>query len=98
MRRSSYPGNTRQAPPPSAGMLDEFLWPFALMVAHLQFSLGMYFRVMRAAHPEDDPYLRPWKFAREATWLLLLVLGFLQYYFMDVQAQIAALPVLDVRV
>jgi len=28
----------------------------------------------------------------DATWLLLLVAGYLQYYFMDVYAQIAALP------
>lgn len=91
-------GNNRQAVIASPGLRSEFLWPFALMLAHLQFSLGMYFRVMRAAHPEDDPYLRPWKFAKQATWLLLLVLAFLQYYFMDVQAQIAALPALDIRV
>ena len=97
MRRPLTQENTRQTQIAAPGLLDEVFWPFALAFAHLQFSLGMYFRVMRAAHPDDDPYLRPWKFLREATWLLLLVLVFLQYYFMDVQAAIAALPVLEVR-
>jgi hypothetical protein len=78
-------------------MPDTILWRFALMVAHLQFSLSLYFQAMRAARPQDDPYLRPWKVARDGTWFLLLVLGFLQYYFMDVHAQIAALPTLNVR-
>ena len=82
----------------SPNLLQELLWPFALGFAHLQFSLGMYARAMKGTHPETDPYLRPWKVARDATWLLLLVVGFLQYYFIDVQAQIAALPALQVRV
>ena len=68
-----------------------------LAFAHLQLALGLYFRVMRAKHPEADPYLRPWMFARTATFLLLLVLALLQYYFMDVQAQIIALPALNVQ-
>ena len=70
----------------------------SLMLAHMQFALGMYVRVIRTARPQDDPYLRPWKVAKDTTWLLLLVLAFLQYYFMDVHAQIAVLPALDVRV
>ena len=83
---------------PSRKRLDEFLWRLALMVAHLQFGLSLYGRAMRAARPQDDPYLRPWKPAKDGTWLMLLVLAFLQYYFMDVHAQIAALPMLNVRV
>jgi len=83
---------------PSKKSLDDFLWQLSLMVAHMQFALGMYGRAMRTARPQDDPYLRPYKVAKDATWLLLLVLAFLQYYFMDVHAQIAALPTLDVRV
>ena len=83
---------------PSKKSLDDFLWQLSLMVAHMQFALGMYGRAMRTARPQDDPYLRPWKVARDATWFLLLVAAYLQYYFMDVQAQIAALPTLDVRV
>ena len=82
----------------SPRLLDEILWPLSLMVAHLQFALGMYVQVMSTARPLDDPYLRPWKVARDATWLLILVAGYLQYYFVDVHAQIAALPSLDVRV
>jgi hypothetical protein len=84
-------------PRSSESLPDTILWRFALMVAHLQFSLSLYFQAMRAARPQDDPYLRPWKVARDGTWFLLLVLGFLQYYFMDVHAQIAALPTLNVR-
>lgn len=79
-------------------LLDEILWTFSLMMAHLQLALGMYVRVMRAARPQDDPYLRPWKVARDATWLSVLVLVYLQFYFMDVHAQIASLPRLDVRI
>ena len=85
-------------PQPSQKRLNEFLWRLALMVAHLQFALSMYGRAMRTAHPQDDPYLRPWKAAKDGTWLLVLVLAFLQYYFMDVHAQIAALPMLNLRV
>ena len=85
-------------PRKSQRLLDEILWSFALMMAHLQFALGMYVQAMRTARPQDDPYLRPWKVAKDATWLFLLVLAFLQYYFMDVHAQIAALPTLIVRV
>ena len=83
---------------PSQKRLDEILWRLSLLVAHLQFALGMYGRAMRTARPQDDPYLQPWKVAKDATWLLLLVLAFLQYYFMDVHAQIATLPTLNVRV
>ena len=68
------------------------------MMAHLRFALTLYARAMRTARPQDDPYLRPWKPAKDGTWLLLLVLAFLQYYFMDVYAQIAALPTLYIRV
>ncbi len=78
-------------------LLDEILWPVSLLVAHLQFALRTYVRAMATSRPQDDPYLRPWKAAKDGTWLLLLVLAFLQYYFMDVYAQIAALPTLDVR-
>lgn len=91
------PGYMRR-PRTSRRLLDEILWSFSLMVAHMQFALGMYVQAMRAARPQDDPYLRPWKVARDATWLMLLVLVCLQYYFMDVHAQIAALPTLEVRV
>lgn len=85
-------------PQTSQSLLDKILWRFALMVAHLQFGLGMYFQAMRTARPQDDPYLRPWKVGRDATWLSLLVVVYLQYYYMDVHAQIAALPALNVRV
>ena len=83
---------------PSRKQLDELFWQLSLMLAHLQFALGMYGRAMRTARPQDDPYLRPWKVAKDATWLMILVLAFLQFYFMDVNAQIAALPTLSVRV
>jgi hypothetical protein len=73
-------------------------WRCALILAHLQLALGTYVLVMRTARPQDDPYLRPWKAARDGTRLLLLVLAYLQFYFMDVQAQIAALPTLNVWV
>lgn len=85
-------------PQPSHKWRDEIFWQLSLTVAHLQFALGMYGRAMRTARPQDDPYLRPWKVAKDGTWFLLLVLAFLQYYFMDVHAQIAALPALNVRV
>ena len=85
-------------PQTSRKWLDEILWRPSLMVARLQFALGMYVRAMRTGRPQDDPYLRPWKVAKDSTWLLLLVLAFLQYYFMDVHAQIAALPTLNVWV
>ncbi len=75
---------------------DEIIWPWSLMRAHLQLALSLYFQAMKSARPQDDPYLRPWKVAKDATWLLLLVLAFLQFYFMDVHAQIAALPALSV--
>lgn len=78
-------------------LLDDILWPVFLMVAYLEFALRTYVRAMATARPQDDPYLRPWKVAKDGTWFLLLVLAFLQYYFMDVYAQIAALPTLDVR-
>ena len=87
-----------RGPRTSQSLLDEILWLLSLMAAHLEFALGMYVRTMRAARPQDDPYLRPWKVARDATWFLLLVVVYLQYYFIDVHAQIAALPTLDVRV
>ena len=97
-----HPGELNRGPVRRPGasqrLLDEILWSFSLMVARLQFALGMYVQAMRTVRPQDDPYLRPWKVARDATWLLLLVLVCLQYYFMDVHAQIAALPTLNVRV
>jgi hypothetical protein len=93
------PNPGRMTPPkPSRSLLDEIRWKCVLMLAHLQLALGSYVLVMRSARPQDDPYLRPWKAARDGTWLLLLVLAYLQYYFMDVHAQIAALPALNVRV
>ena len=67
------------------------------MVARLQYALVMYVRVMGTPRPQDDPYLRPWKVAKDATWLVLLVVMFLQYYFMDVFLQIAALPTLNIQ-
>ena len=76
----------------------QILWPFALRRAHLQFAVSTYFRVMATARPQDDPYLRRYKVAKDATWLLLLALAYLQYYFMDVYAQIASLPSLTIRV
>jgi hypothetical protein len=77
---------------------DDILWKLSLMRAHLEFGLAMYFQAMATDQPQDDPYLRPWKVARDGTWLLLLVLGYLQYYFMEVHAEIAALPRLEVLV
>lgn len=86
-----------QRPREPQTQLEKILWSFALVVARLEFALAMYGQAMRTGRPQDDPYLRPWKVAKDGTWLLLLVLAFLQYYFMDVYAQIAALPTLDVR-
>jgi hypothetical protein len=77
---------------------DQMLWRFILKLAHVQFALSMYFRVMCTARPQDDPYLRPWKVAKDATYLFFLVGMYLEYYFMDVYLQIAALPALYVRV
>ena len=84
-------------PRTSVPLQDEYIPPFSLMLAHLQFALGMYARAMRTDRPQEDPYLRPWKVAKDGTWLLLIVLAFLQFYFMDVHAQIAALPALVVQ-
>ena len=68
------------------------------MRARMQFALGMYVQVMGTARPQDDPYLRSWKVAKDATWLLFVVVLYLQYYFMDVNLQIATLPRLEIRV
>ena len=97
LRYSPNPGTMRQTQS-SQKRLDEYLWRLSLLVARLQFALSMYVLAMRTARVQDDPYLRPWKVAKDGTWLLLLVLAFLQYYFMDVHAQIAMLPALNVRV
>ncbi|OFW15352.1 MAG: hypothetical protein A3H27_17460 [Acidobacteria bacterium RIFCSPLOWO2_02_FULL_59_13] len=97
MRHSPNPEKIRRPRKPQS-LLDEILSPLVVIVVYLEFWLGMYVQAMRTARPQDDPYLRPWKVARDATWFLLLVAAYLQYYFMDVQAQIAALPTLDVRV
>jgi len=78
-------------------LLDEILDPLILLGAQLHFALYMYVRAMATARPQDDPYLRPWKIAKDATWLLLLTVAYLQYYFFDVFSQIEALPMLDVR-
>jgi hypothetical protein len=86
-----------RGPQKPQSLLDEILGPLLLVVADLEFWLGMYVDVMRTARPQDDPYLRPWKIARDGTWLLLLVAAYLQYYFLDVQVQIAALPMLYVQ-
>ncbi|OFW27539.1 MAG: hypothetical protein A3H27_18290 [Acidobacteria bacterium RIFCSPLOWO2_02_FULL_59_13] len=69
-----------------------------LGIAYLEYYLSMYVRAFRTNHPEDDPYLRPWKVAKDATWLSLLVGAYLQYYFVQVSTQIASLPTLSVMV
>lgn len=87
-----------QRPGKSRTPLDEILDPLILILAQLHFAVTMYGRAMVAARPQDDPYLRPWKVVKDATWLLLVVLMYLQYYFLDVLLQIAMLPKLEVRV
>ena len=69
-----------------------------LAIAYLEYGFAMYVRALRTSHPEDDPYLRPWKAAKDGTYLSLLAGAYLQYYFIDVFAQIAALPTLTVIV
>lgn len=81
----------------SQRLLDKIFWTLSLMVARFEFALVTYVRVMITARPQDDPYLRPWKVAKDTTWLLLLVVTYLQYYFIDVQLQIATLPTLNLR-
>ena len=87
-----------QRPRRPRSLLDEIVDPLILIGAQLHFALSMYVRAMAVARPQDDPYLRPWKIAKDATWLLLLVVMYLQYYFIDVFSQIAVLPTLDARV
>jgi len=82
----------------SPTLLDEILDPIVLVLAQLHFAARMYGRAMATARPQDEPYLRPWKLAKDTTWLLSLVLMYLQYYFMDVLLQIETLPKLDVNI
>jgi hypothetical protein len=74
------------------------VWAVMLAIAYLEYYLRCYRLALVSDHPEDDPYLSHWKSARDGTALLFLVLGYLQYYYMDVFAQIAALPRLEVYV
>ena len=79
---------TRFVRPPTVtfGELVEFF------LALLEFHAGCLLKVFSSSHPENDPYLRPWKVAKDAVWLALLAATYLQFYFMDVMVQIASLP------
>lgn len=48
--------------------------------------------------PEESPAARYWQLAKQATWLLLLLATFLEYYFVDIMLQIDSIPEIRVSV
>ena len=70
----------------------------ALPLAFVEYYLHCFARVFVVSNPENDPYLRPWKLAKDTILLLVLVAVYLQYHFMNVMVEIASLPFVAVHV
>jgi len=94
------PIESRRRPTTFAGglrfVVDEALEALALPVALFEYYAHCFLDVFAAGHPENDPYLRPWKLVKDSLVLLLLVAAYLQYYLLGVMVEIASLPVIPV--
>jgi hypothetical protein len=48
-------------------------------------------QIVSARNVENNSRLRAWRIAKQATWLLLLVVAFLVYYLLDVLYEVMSL-------
>lgn len=49
-------------------------------------------RIVNSRKVENNPTVKAWRFAKQAAWLLLLVVLFLAYYLLDMAYQALSLP------